>query len=170
MGVLSKGHTFSNNEQVTATKLNNLVDEATATTELLGSIYPVGAVIMNATSSTNPGNSGYFVSGVSFGTWVKFAEGRMPVGHDSGDSDFDTAEETGGAKTHTLTVSEMPAHKHGVNTRDSSSGQVEGTVGQGDQGKPDTGFTTTPVQAVGGTQPHNNMPPYITVYMWKRTA
>lgn len=170
MGVLSKGHTFSNNEQVTADKLNNLVDNAEATSEFLEAIYPIGSIYMNATNSGNPGTSGYFVNGVSFGTWAKFAEGRMPIGHDAGDSDFDTAEETGGSKTHTLTVSEIPAHKHRVNTRDSSSGQVEGTIGQGDQGKPDTGFTGTPVESVGGGEAHNNMPPYVTVYMWKRTA
>jgi microcystin-dependent protein len=49
---------------------------------------------------------------LGFGTWAAFGAGRVLVGLDAGDVDFDTVEETGGAKTHTLTVDEMPSHTH----------------------------------------------------------
>ena len=162
MGVLSKGHTFNNNEQVTADKLNNLVDNAEATSEFLEAIYPIGSIYMNATNSGNPGTSGYFVSGVSFGTWAKFAEGRMPIGHDAGDSDFDTAEKTGGSKTHTLTINEIPSHTHGLDSN---------TTGETPDGlKPGGSGFDRNTDPTGGGEAHDNMPPYITVYMWKRTA
>ena len=67
-------------------------------------IYPVGSIYMS-TSSTNP--SSYFG-----GTWVSWGSGRVPVGINTGDTDFSTVEKTGGAKTHTLTVAQMPSHTH----------------------------------------------------------
>ena len=72
----------------------------------LAAAYPVGSIYMNASNSTNPATL------LGFGTWAAFGAGRMPVGINSGDSDFDTAEETGGAKTHTLTTAQMPSHDH----------------------------------------------------------
>ena len=54
--------------------------------------YPVGSIYMNATVATNPGTL------LGFGTWVAFGAGKVPVGINSGDSDFDTVEETGGSK------------------------------------------------------------------------
>lgn len=70
-----------------------------------GQAFPVGAVFL-AVVSTNPATL------LGYGTWAAFGAGRMLVGLDAADADFDTAEETGGAKTHTLTVAEMPAHTH----------------------------------------------------------
>ena len=61
---------------------------------------------MNASVSTNPATL------LGFGTWAAFGAGRMPIGINSGDSDFDTLEETGGAKTHTLAETNLPSHKH----------------------------------------------------------
>lgn len=69
--------------------------------------WPVGAIYLSV-SPTNPGTT------FGFGTWEAFGAGRMPVGHDGGDADFDTAEETGGAKTTTLTTAELPAHSHAI--------------------------------------------------------
>ena len=81
---------------------------------LLALAYPVGSIYIS-TNSTNPGTS------LGFGTWAAFGAGRVPVGFDSGDTDFDTDEETGGAKTHTLSTSEMPSHSH---TQDAHSHAV----------------------------------------------
>ena len=75
-------------------------------TNIFEKIYPVGSIYINATNSTNPGTL------LGFGTWTAFGAGRVPVGIDSSDTDFDTAEETGGSKTHTLTTNELPSHTH----------------------------------------------------------
>ena len=67
--------------------------------------WPVGSVFISVVS-TSPATL------LGGGTWAAFAAGRVLVGLDSGDTDFDTAEETRGAKTHTLTAPEMPVHTH----------------------------------------------------------
>lgn len=130
-----------------------------AVSDVANAIYPVGSIYINATVATNPGTL------LGFGTWVAFGAGKVPVGLDSGDSDFDTAEETGGAKTHTLSTSQMPSHTHTVATRNTvDSG---GTQNVAHATPNSTGVTT---DATGGGSAHNNVQPYIVVYMWKRTA
>lgn len=73
-------------------------------TALLTKVYPVGSIFVSV-SNTNPAT-------YLGGTWVSFGSGKTLIGVDTSDSDFDSVEETGGAKTHTLTVNEMPAHDH----------------------------------------------------------
>jgi microcystin-dependent protein len=68
--------------------------------------YPVGSIYTNAAVYTNPGTL------LGFGTWVKFGEGKVLVGQDGTDIDFNALGETGGSKTHTLTENEMPSHNH----------------------------------------------------------
>ena len=72
---------------------------------ILETTHPIGSLEIN-TSGTNPSE---YLGGI----WESFGSGRTLVGVDSSDSDFDTAEETGGEKTHTLTTNEIPAHTHG---------------------------------------------------------
>jgi microcystin-dependent protein len=74
----------------------------------LNAAWPVGSIFISAVS-TNPNTL------LGFGTWEAFATGRTLVGLDDGQSEFDTVEETGGAKTHTLTSDEMPSHTHTQN-------------------------------------------------------
>ena len=90
---------------------------AAARTAILEAIYPVGSIYTNATNSTNPGTL------LGFGTWVAFGAGRVPVGFNSGDANFNAAEKTGGSKdatvvshTHTFsaTTGSAGAHAHGV--------------------------------------------------------
>lgn len=124
--------------------------------------WPVGAVFVSVVS-TNPATL------LGFGTWSAFAAGRMLVGHNAGDADFDTAEETGGAKTHTLSVQEMPTHSHAIPvgaTDDTAAPFDRADAGTNASGANATSLTS----AVGGGSAHNNMPPYIVVFMWKRTA
>lgn len=71
----------------------------------LTAAWPIGSVYI-AVVSTNPATL------LGFGTWEAFAAGRVLVGLDSQQTEFDAAEETGGAKTHTLTSAEMPSHTH----------------------------------------------------------
>jgi microcystin-dependent protein len=67
--------------------------------------FPVGSVYVSV-GATNPGAT------LGYGTWTAFGSGRTLVGFDGNQTEFDTAEKTGGAKTHTLLTSEMPAHTH----------------------------------------------------------
>ena len=125
---------------------------------VLEKVYPVGSIYINATSSTNPATL------LGFGTWVAFGAGKVIVGLDSGDTDFDTAEETGGAKTHTLSISEIPSHTHSLSTSDNPGGTGAIEVAGG------APTSTQTTQATGGGGAHNNLQPYIVAYMWKRTV
>lgn len=147
-----------------------IVDDSAATTkkvtltQVLGAMYPIGSIYTNATVSTNPGTL------LGFGTWSAFASGRVMVGVDTGQTEFDTLGETGGAKTHTLALSEIPSHNH---TEKFSSGANNGVTGiaQANLQSAAPGINSTYTTDVnGGGGAHNNLQPYITVYMWKRTA
>ena len=121
-------------------------------------VYPVGS-IYTAVVSTNPATL------LGMGTWTAFGSGRTLVGLSSGDTEFNVVEETGGAKTHTLSVAQMPSHVHGYT----------GTAGDGDpDGGGDRGgqmYTrASELDYEGGGAAHNNLQPYIVVYFWKRTA
>jgi phage gp45-like len=134
-------------------------------TYILESVYPVGS-IFTSTSSTNPGTS------LGFGTWEAFGEGRVLVGKASSGT-FATGGATGGAETHTLTISEMPAHDHPRGTSgfsdDFGGGGTQGYLG-GDQSR-DTGVgADLRATTQGGGSAHNILQPYIVVYMWKRTS
>lgn len=83
-------------------------------------------------------------------------KGKIPVGKDSADGDFDTLGKTGGAKTHTLTVDEMPSHNHSYANFLNPSGTRVGWNGA-------NGFQTTVTENTGGGQAHNNLQPYITL-------
>lgn len=143
-------------------------------------IYPVGSIYASV-SPTNPADL------LGFGVWSAFAAGRVLVGVDTGDPDFDAAEKTGGAKAVTLSEYEMPAHSHGVtdpghshveNSNNTTTGPLRGW------GAPDTstntstatGYSTAPATTgisignTGGGQAHQNMPPFLAVHLWRRTA
>jgi hypothetical protein len=127
-----------------------------------GEAFPVGSVFISVVS-TNPATL------LGYGTWAAFGAGRTLVGLDAGQTEFDAVEETGGAKTHTLTAAEMPAHVHDEYLNSATTG---GLIGQGAR---DTSTNTASLLdydtgSAGGGGAHNNLQPYIVVYMWKRTA
>jgi hypothetical protein len=145
----------------------------------LSALYPVGAIYINATSSTNPATS------LGFGTWTAFGAGRVMVGFDSGNALFDTAEETGGsadaivpshAHTATSTVTD-PGHFHNTTTSVSGGSGAYGGVNAGaasngnNSDTKTTGITVaTSIATTGVSVTNANYQPYITVYMWKRTV
>ena len=122
-------------------------------------IYPVGSIKMTVTN-TNP-------STYLGGTWSLWGSGRVPVGIDTSQEEFSTVEKTGGEKTHTLTINEMPSHKHTQNYVGVKWYQ-HGTSGNYDVSSALEPYRGT--DKTGGDKPHNNLQPYITCYMWKRTA
>lgn len=142
--------------------------ETLSTAGLLDYIYPVGSIYMSV-SSRNPG----LVFG---GTWVSWGSGRVPVGVNTSDSSFNTVEKTGGEKTHKLSLNELPTHNHKENQGlvsylDPPTGSHNMTVdlGHGYFGSYAYGKSLY-TDGSGGNAAHNNLQPYITCYMWKRTA
>ena len=134
-------------------------------TATIANAYPVGSIYMNASNATNPATL------LGFGTWTAFGAGRVLIGIDSGDTDFDTAEETGGSKTHALTIGELASHNHTVGSNDSGTG-TGGAAGNMELVR-DAGTGNGPAvtsSTTGDGDAHNNVQPYIVVYMWKRTA
>jgi len=155
-------------------------------------IYPIGSLYFNSVDNTNPSEL------LGFGTWTAFAAGQVPVGYKSDDTDFNAAEKTGGVKEVTLTTDQIPAHNHAVDppsATTSSNGahthQTHADFGVNGSGNTATGGAGDPrgnnttsngahTHTVnipsfnsgnrGGGQAHTNLQPFITVYIWKRTA
>lgn len=137
----------------------------------LQKLYPIGSIYLSA-NGTNPATL------FGFGTWQAWGAGRVPVGVDASQTEFDAAEKTGGEKVHTLTISEMPEHNHFV-YRNAEGESVDDVY----IFMRDTAFEESPYQAGstsdieglstayrGGGAAHNNLQPYITCYMWKRVS
>lgn len=152
--------------QTETTQLNDdvtmLMGAFTSVTDLTKQLFllmhRVGDIIFS-TSDENP-------STIYGGTWVAWGKGQVPVGVDTSDSDFNTVEKTGGEKEHTLTVDEMPSHKHDFGQQFAATSNLSGAYGY----YMIAGTQTDVIKNTGGNQPHNNLQPYITCYMWKRTA
>lgn len=154
MASYTKTNWVNGTTPINATNLNKIEN---ALEEVFNMIYPVGSIYMSV-NSANP-------STLFGGTWEAWGSGRVPVGIDANDTDFDTVEETGGEKTHTLTIQEMPKHTHtqklggNISTVDNVAGDY--IIGDAN---------TENVSYAGGDQAHNIMQPYIVCYMWKRVA
>lgn len=152
----------------------------TLLTDLLKLVYPVESIYLSY-NSTNPATT------FGFGTWSQVAQGEALVGFKSADTPFGTLGSIGasGAKTHTLTEAEIPAHVHTgpshshdlsgtwVKTTIGSGGRADGGVGtrnteSGSQATANAGTGNTGV--TGSGQAHNNLQPSYVVYVWRRTA
>ncbi len=148
------------------------------------SLYPVGSIYLSI-NSTNPSN--FFG-----GTWELFGQGRTLVGVDTTQSEFNTVQKTGGEKEHTLTIGEMPTHSHSLTGNGAHTHTYTGFIqcattssqtytaiahkrypADGEETPASmntTGGHTHTVSNNGSSNAHNNLQPYITCYMWKRTA
>lgn len=136
--------------------------------------HPVGCIYFTDRSA----NPATYMGG---GTWVRWGKGRVPVGIDeTAGSPFIANGAEGGEIKHTLTVAEMPSHNHGGSTFEANVPGAHGHTGnQQTGGGPvnsaglPTGETGTHAHAIGyqgGGAAHNILQPYITCYIWKRTA
>ena len=172
-------------------------DTSVATTAFVqaavNALYPVGSIYTNASVSTNPNTL------LGFGTWSAFGSGKVLVGVDAGDAAFDTLGETGGSKdaitvshTHTATFTgtALGTHNHTITATTSGSDSPQGSLAypvyNGTSGEGGgTGTPTSPtlaavsagtpagtiaVDSTGSSGTNANLQPYITVYMWRRTA
>lgn len=127
-------------------------------------LYPIGSIYLSV-DETNPGE-------LFGGTWERI-KGRFLLGAgDNGDGWDYTPNTTGGESVHTLTIDEMPSHTHNVEAKMSSDSGGNITLsGSGYYADWEMGNgSVTPIKSVGGNSAHNNLPPYLAVYMWKRIS
>lgn len=171
----------TNNTQIaTCGFVRNAIAKFAPMLDTMKKIYPVGSIYMS-TVSTNPATL------FGFGTWEAMPAGRVLLAQ--GKSSWGTtynAGSTGGEATHQLTVGELPQHTHTASTNTTGSHAhtyrtFYGTTGYGPDGSSDrektinTGSSgnhthTVTINNTGSNQAHNNLQPYIAVYIWKRTA
>lgn len=124
-------------------------------------IYPIGSLYMSV-NNVNP-------STLFGGTWESWGEGKTIVGVDTSQTEFNEVEKTGGEKTHKLTIDEMPSHNH-------QYGDYYGISPSSTTGASSVAYNNVTAYpggstlSAGGDNSHNNLQPYITCYMWKRTA
>lgn len=117
------------------------------------SAYPVGAIYISV-SSTSPAS-------LFGGTWEQIKDKFLLAA-----GNLYSAGATGGEEKHTLTADEMPTHAH-METIYAGTGSFSGALLDWSNSVGGSQYGTTPT---GGSMAHNNMPPYIAVYMWKRIA
>jgi len=161
--------------------------ESDLLTTVLGGIYPVDG-LLTTTKVGDPGDADYFFSGITFGTWAAYAEGKVLVGIDSGNTSFDTIGETGGVEE--LTLNNNQIH-HNHQWHDNASGSNDHRIELTDKNASSNSYNSTgaPVEfpnaaslssnyytninrtAVANARTAvNNLQPYIVTYIWKRTA
>ena len=190
-------------EAVTTTDIiiieDDIATQYATVQQLMGFARPVGSIYMTI-NATNP-------SSMFGGTWVEWGTGRVPVGVNTSDTNFNSVQKTGGASTVTLTTSQMPSHTHTFtgssiyasgmynNHRHSMHAEVWMNVSgsnyftsssSGNYISSNTSpyssvignwvehtHTVTPTgsnSSVGSGSSHSNLQPYITCYMWRKTA
>ena len=145
-------------------------------------MYPIGSIYINSYNDTNPAIS------LGFGFWIPFGAGRVPVGFDASDPSFNAPEGIGGSKD-AIVVS----HTHTASTASNTTGITASTRGASGSGSgnlvaqrtlwadstanggpvtiTDPGHShTTNINSTGSAGTNANLPPYIVVFMWKRTG
>lgn len=152
---------------------NQLFFQTAGTNFVLDNVYPIGSIYMNV-NSTNPGT-------LFGGTWEQI-QGRFLLGMSSSYP----AGSQGGEASHTLTTDEMPSHGHnpaneagyfGFITNSKKAFSIGDMGSQSGSGRyypyASAAFDisrNTLTGTTGGGKSHNNMPPYLSIYIWKRTA
>lgn len=152
--ILADGSRLEKDGKINADKLGGKT-----AAELMLTLYPVGAVYISA-NSTSPAS-------LFGGTWESIG-GRFLLGADA----TYAAGSTGGEAKHTLTVNEMPSHIHAINASYDKPGSSSSNNGKLLAGDNNNGWLLdhATVNSSGDGAAHNNMPPYLVVYMWKRVS
>ncbi len=144
--------------------------------EVDGSIYSkgmplisshIGQVIMSTTLDTAAK-----VEAIYGGTWVAWGAGKVPVGVDPNDTDFNAPNKSGGSKTVTLTLEHIPSHSHQIRSGWSDNSPGSDAYRYQFWAANDLSWKggNLGTSSVGGGKAHQNMPPYLTVYMWRRVS
>ena len=129
--------------------------------EIFNLVFPIGKVEIFFDNEDHSNFMGF--------TWERTSIGKVPVGIDTSDTDFNTIGKTGGEKTHKLTIDEMPKHRHEMIMRNTGTNYYENpyppytAVG-------DTTNSSAGMLYAGGDQPHNNIQPYEVMAFWKRIS
>lgn len=129
---------------------------------LLDKLYPVGCIYQSA-SSTSPAE-------LFGGTWEQIKDRFILAAGDTY-----TAGSTGGEATHKLTDAEMPRHTHNI-AKGAKNADGTGTkfetydAYQSESSIAEGYYWTASTLFAGNSKPHNNMPPYVAMYIWKRIA
>ena len=129
---------------------NSLVDE------LNNNMFPIGFRMYVNNDKDYSNHLGF--------TWQKVAKGKVLVGKDENDEDFNAVGKTGGEKKHTMTIPEMVPHLHHIKVKNNSETGLYETKATNATGE--VGDATT--ETTGGGQPFNIMQPYEVVNIWER--
>lgn len=136
---------------------NQLFFQTLGSNYILDNVYPVGSIYMSV-NSTNPKN-------LFGGTWEQI-QGKFLLGMNN---DY-PAGSTGGEATHKLTQGEMPKHNHPIYYPNGGGPDEAAALGFPEVGSKNTWWAVSCLTgAAGDNEAHNNMPPYLSVYIWKRT-
>ena len=136
---------------------NQLFFQTLGSNYILDNVYPVGSIYMSV-NSTNPKN-------LFGGTWEQI-QGKFLLGMDSSYP----AGSTGGEATHKLTQGEMPKHNHIIYAPNAGGPDKGAALGFPEVGSSNTWWAVACMtERTGDNEAHNNMPPYLSVYIWKRT-
>lgn len=138
-------------------QITNLSNLFVALDERINKMLPIGTIAIWGKPASEPIPEG----------WQECTDlrGRMPVGWNPSDADFNQIGKTGGAKTHTLTIAEMPSHNHQQGSEALHSAYGGGTS-VGNRTYPqgmEPSLKSQNTSSAGGNMPHNNMPPYRVV-------
>lgn len=131
--------------------------------DLISKLYPIGSIYLS-TNQLNPSTL------LGFGTWRQIKDKFLLA---SGDAY--PAGSTGGESEHSLTIDEMPSHNHNLlrpQWYSIENGDLEGQNSiYGISNKVTNAYIDySSISNSGGNYPHNNMPPYLSVYVWERIA
>lgn len=145
---------------VTAERMNHIEG---GIADLYNAIFPVGQIVIK-------GDNEDYSNWLGF-TWERTAVGKVLVGIDSTDTDFNNIGKNGGEKTHLLTISEMPNHRHNLEAGAKTNAWAEPNYAISYQYQA-ANIISSPqgMVSTGGDQAHNNLQPYQVVAYWKRTA
>lgn len=147
--------TYTGGTNLDANTFNTMQDNIE---KAINSLYPIGTIIIRDENLDMSSWLGF--------TWEKVFAGKVLLGQDTTDSDFNIIGNTGGEKEHILTIDEMPKHNHSI-YRTSGNAQSYSFTASDITANPNNYANTN---SVGGNKSHNNMPPYQVVGYWKRIA